>query len=87
LKDSGIIIIICTDTDFWQKNNNKWGHLNTYIPGEHTVMLNKKSFERLIEKFNSNNIKNNSNLKFNIEEFKQVQGADCFCAVLKKDNS
>jgi len=52
LSDNGYINVIIPITDGWNKNDNRWGHFNTYIFGEHVVLYSTESFKFLCEKHN-----------------------------------
>jgi ADP-heptose:LPS heptosyltransferase len=49
LKDNGVVSLIVPDSDTWDKCNNKWGHANSYFPGEHSILYNLHSISKLAE--------------------------------------
>lgn len=73
LKPGGQVVIFSPDTDYWMKCNNKWGHINTNFPGEHSVLLNKKSLETA-----------GANAGFLVKTFTKMDGSESFWATLTR---
>ncbi len=73
LTDSGKICIVMPNTKYFDKMNNTWGHLNTYVSGEHCCLYGKRSLEEL-----------NKRTGFSIATYKDIEQSNSLEIILER---